>query len=106
MESVGSELKREVNRQVVQWQLPIVIRSDRDIICFISVMEPRAKVPEHSHDHGALRIVMQGSLKYRDKELKPRDWMWVPAGVSYALEAGPEGCFVFYPHPIPWPWPW
>jgi mannose-6-phosphate isomerase-like protein (cupin superfamily) len=104
MDAAQRDLKRAGSPPgVEQWQIPIVLGADKniqDILCFVSRMEPGAKVPEHSHNHGLLRIVIEGTLKYRDLELKPGDWMLVPKGVSYSVEAGARGCHVMYPHPI------
>ena len=109
MDAAQQELKRTpMPPGVEQWQVPIVVGAGQDVLWFRSRMQPGAKVPEHAHKTGLLRIVIEGSVKVGDVELKPGDWMFVPAGKTYSLEAGPDGCIVMYPHfPFPWPWwPW
>ena len=93
---------------VEQWQVPIVAGAGQDVLWFRSKMAPGAKVPQHSHKTGLFRIVIEGTLKVGEVELKPGDWMFVPAGKPYSLEAGLDGCLVMYPHfRFPWPWfPW
>jgi quercetin dioxygenase-like cupin family protein len=85
--------------------MPIVVGQGGDILFFVSRVKPGAKVPEHAHKQAIFRVVIDGSLKYGSKTLKAADWMLVPAGQVYSIQAGPEGCTIFYAH-IPWPWPW
>lgn len=89
---------------VEQWQIPIVFRPTGDVLSFMGRMKPGATVPAHSHEFGVARVVIKGELKFGRKTLKVGDWMFVPAGVVYAVTAGPSGCQVQYHHsPCPWP---
>lgn len=97
---------------VEQWQIPMVFRPTGDVLSFLSRMKPGVRVPAHSHEFGVARIVVGGSLVARfvtegstkRVTLKVGDWMFVPAGLSYALQAGLHGCIVFYHHgPCIWP---
>jgi quercetin dioxygenase-like cupin family protein len=55
----------------------------------MTVAEPGAIVPEHSHDKNLLRVVISGSIIVSNGiELKSGDWMYVPAGVTYGYMAG------------------
>ena len=91
---------------VEQWQIPIVYRPTGDVLSFLGRMKPRARVPAHSHEFGVERVVLKGDLRFGRKTLKVGDWMFVPAGVVYAVSAGPQGCTIMYRHgPCPWP-PW
>lgn len=102
MQATQRDLKRTGSPAgVEQWIMPIVFGpKDKEILCFVSVMEPGAKVPAHSHGQGHFRIVIEGSVKYGGVELNPGDWMSVPEGALYALEAGPKGCRILYWHPM------
>lgn len=92
---------------VQHWQLPVPLGSSADVVAFISRLKPGALVPDHAHKVGVFRIVMSGSLLYDRHTFKTGDWMYVPPGQAYSVQAGPEGCVIFYGHwPIPWPWPW
>lgn len=89
---------------VKQWLVPITHcpkEDEREILWFVSELDPHAKVPTHAHRHAHFRIIFAGSVKYGDIELKAGDWMAVPAGVEYSLEAGPSGASFMYPHPMP-----
>jgi len=99
MDAVQRDLKRTgMPPGVEQWQIPIVVRPTGDALSFTGRMEAGAEVPEHAHAHPLLRIVIAGSLDYGDVTLKPGDWMFVPAGQSYSIKAGPDGCSTFYHH--------
>lgn len=108
MAAVNAELKQSgLPAGVQHWQLPVALGSLDEVVCFISRMKPGARVPEHAHKVGVFRIVMSGTLRYGRQALKAGDWMYVPPGRAYSVEAGPDGCSIFYGHwPIPWPFPW
>ena len=109
MDEVQKDLKRTgMPPGVEQWQIPIVVGANEDILSFTGQMEAGADVPEHAHNQAIFRIVIQGSLEYNGMTLKAGDWMLVPAGQRYELKAGPDGCTTMYHHlPGPWPWwPW
>jgi hypothetical protein len=98
MAGVRRDLKRTgMPRGVEQWQIPIVLRGD--VLCFVGSMKPNTIVPEHSHTHPVFRLVIDGELKFGRKILKAGDWMYVPAGVAYSIQAGRKGCWPLYAHP-------
>lgn len=105
-----AEVQRELERipmppGVEQWLVPIALGAGEDILVFMARFQPNATVPEHSHTDAQFRIVIEGSVRSAGKELKAGDWMLVPAGKSYSLEAGPDGCIMLHPY-LPWPWEW
>ena len=107
MAAVRRDLKRTgLLPGVEHWQMPIVLGERGEILCFISRLKPNARVPEHAHEGiGVFRVILDGCLKYGRKTLNRGDWMLVPGGVDYEVQACSEGCVVFYGH-FPWPIPW
>jgi hypothetical protein len=104
MNAVKRELKRSsMPRGVEQWQIPVALGAGEDTLSFTGRLKPGAKVPKHAHKQSVFRVVISGSLKSGGKTLKAGDWMFVPAGQSYELQAGPEGCWTFYHHGLPVP---
>ena len=104
MDALRRDLARPAQPEGVERsQLPVTLGSREDVVCFETRMQPGAKVPEHRHGHSVFRFVISGSLKYRDSVLGPGDWMVVPPEQPYAIEAGPDGCVVFYAHSSPVP---
>lgn len=81
---------------VRSWQLPIVPGGNS--LIFHSELEPGARVPLHAHKCDVFRVVLKGSLRYGRKLLGPGEWMHVPAGQAYEVQAGPSGCVVLYTH--------
>ncbi len=100
MAAVRRDLKRTgLPRGVEHWQMPIMLGQGGDIVCFTSRLKPGTKVPEHAHKQAVFRVVIEGELKTGRKTLKAGDWMLVPAGQIYSVQAGPTGCKIFYAHP-------
>lgn len=81
-----------------QWQLPIILGGgDRPVMSFVTVGSPGAEVPEHRHrDDCLFRIVINGSLHFKDLELFPGDWMYIPTGQRYSFRAGMLGVVVMH----------
>jgi quercetin dioxygenase-like cupin family protein len=79
-----------------QWQLPVVLGRDRDIMVFKTVAAPDAVLPAHSHKVDLFRVVISGSAFYRGQELTAGDWMFVPSGATYELTAGPGGFIILH----------
>jgi hypothetical protein len=77
---------------VSRWQLPFFVERSQ---FFLSVASPYTKVPQHSHSDTGVRLIISGSLKFKDQELTAGDWMYVPANVPYSFEAGPQGATFF-----------
>ena len=89
---------------VEQWQLPVALPLD-NLLVFTSRMKRGAAVPEHVHRVWVFRVIITGSLKYGGQTLKPGDWMLVPPGQSYSIQAGPDGCVILYAHCVVTPPP-
>lgn len=105
MAAVRQDLKRTgMPTGVEQWQLPVALPLE-NVLVFTSRMKSGAAVPEHAHRVWVFRVVMQGSLKYSGKTLKAGDWMLVPPGQSYSIQAGPDGCVILYAHCVVTPPP-
>lgn len=101
MNAVKQTLKRpraSMPPGVEQWQLPVTLGPRKDVLSFTGRMKPGAKVPSHAHKNDVFRVVVKGSLKTGGKTLKAGDWMFVPGGQSYALQAGSQGAVTFYHH--------
>jgi quercetin dioxygenase-like cupin family protein len=97
--AVQKDLKREgMPPGVESWQIPVLFHPTGDVLTFLTRMKPLARVPEHSHDHAVVRVVLEGQLKYSRLTLKVGDWMFVPANVVYTVTAGPDGCRILYHH--------
>jgi mannose-6-phosphate isomerase-like protein (cupin superfamily) len=98
MAAVRRDLKRSGMPKGVQtYQMPIVV--GRDLLCFISSLDPGTIVPEHAHSHAVLRVVIEGELIFGRKTLKPGDWMFVPARTTYSIRAGrKKKLLIFYGH--------
>jgi len=72
-----------------KWMLPLSLPGAH---FFMSIGEPMASVPPHSHDHGAgIRFIVAGSIIYNNTELTSGDWMYVPKGVKYSFVVGHNG---------------
>jgi quercetin dioxygenase-like cupin family protein len=77
------------------WQLPVTLKN---VLLFMSVASPGARMPLHRHAHPVFRVILSGSITYEGKELTAGDWMFIPAGREYSFETGPMGAVFFYPH--------
>jgi hypothetical protein len=78
-----------------KWQLPVYLPEASQL--YLTVAEPNAEVPEHSHPEGdGIRFVVSGSIHYGAHELVPGDWMFIPAGVAYKLRVGDLGAVLCY----------
>jgi hypothetical protein len=78
-----------------KYQLPAFLPEPSFL--FITVAEPDAEAPSHSHDDGdGIRFIAGGSIIYNDMELIAGDWMFVPRGAQYSFRAGPQGALMCY----------
>lgn len=78
-----------------KWQLPFFV--DHPTHLFVTLAEPGATAPPHSHKEGdGIRFIVGGSIIYEDKELTAGDWMFVPAGAQYSFKAGRMGAAMCY----------
>ncbi|MGH9881517.1 MAG: cupin domain-containing protein, partial [Pyrinomonadaceae bacterium] len=78
-----------------KWQLPVFLACESQL--FITVGQPSAKSPRHSHKGGdGIRFIASGSIIYEGKELTAGDWMFIPKGAPYSFEVGPFGTTLCY----------
>jgi quercetin dioxygenase-like cupin family protein len=97
IDRVRTELRRaEMPRGFQQWQLPVALGPDKNVLAFMTVAEPDAELPHHSHDVELFRVIVSGTAYYKDLELKAGDWMVVPKGESYSLKAASNPGYVSY----------
>lgn len=73
-----------------KWQLPVYLDGASQL--YLSFGAPNTIVPEHSHDDGdGIRVIISGSIFYKNHELTSGDWMFVPKGKKYSFQVGPQG---------------
>lgn len=77
--------RRNMPAGFLSWQLPIEL--DGPAHAFITVAEPGAVVPSHTHKRDLFRVVISGSIILDNVELKSGDWMFVPSGAKYSYRA-------------------
>ncbi len=70
-----------------QFQLPVILGPNQDVLAFMTIADPGAVVPSHSHGVDVFRVIVSGSATYNGTKLGAGDWMVVPAGESYSLTA-------------------
>lgn len=88
MDEVRLRLKNHrVPQGFEQWQLPVFLH-DCPAFFFLTVAQPGAVIPRHSHTRDLFRVVISGSIIVNGIELKSADWMFVPEGVDYSYSAG------------------
>jgi hypothetical protein len=97
MAAVKRDLKKTgMPRGVQSFQIPFVLGG---CLWFLSCYEPGTIVPMHAHKLVIFRIVISGEMRYGGKTLKQGDWMYVPAGQAYSIQAGAtEKLWVLYGH--------
>jgi quercetin dioxygenase-like cupin family protein len=94
------ELRRELAVDNVpegfrKYQIPAFLPEAS--VMFITMAEPDAEAPTHSHDDGdGIRFIAGGSIIYNDMELTAGDWMFVPRGAQYSFRVGPQGALMCY----------
>ncbi len=86
---------KNVPEGFVKFQLPVHFEGPTQT--YLSFAAPRTKVPSHSHNEGpGIRVIISGSIIYKDHELTAGDWMYIPKGKPYEFEVGPMAAGVFY----------
>ena len=95
LDATRADLKRtRMPKGFQQWQLPVALGPEKNVLAFMTVAEPDAELPEHSHGVELFRVIVSGSVFYKDIELTTGHWMHVPKDASYALKAGPTGAII------------
>ncbi len=79
-----------------QFQLPVVLGPNEDVLAFMTVADPGAVVPSHAHKVDVFRLIVSGTAYYKGQALTAGDWMVVPAGESYSLTAANNPGYVSY----------
>jgi quercetin dioxygenase-like cupin family protein len=73
------------------------IHGDRLTVAVVE-LDPDSVVPEHSHDHEQLGIVLRGSVTFRvgdeARELGAGGTWRIPSNVAHEVHSGPEGAVV------------
>lgn len=78
-----------------KWMLPVYMTGPTQL--YISVAEPHAEAPLHSHDEGnGIRFMISGSIVYNKQELTAGDWMYIPKGAKYSMKVGSFGAVMAY----------
>jgi quercetin dioxygenase-like cupin family protein len=61
-------------------------------------MEPGAVVPQHSHPHEQLGVILRGEITLTiagvEHVMRPDDGYAIPGGVEHGGVAGPDGCLL------------
>ena len=61
-------------------------------------LDPNSVVPEHTHDHEQLGLVLQGRVTFRvgddTRELGPGGTWQIASNVPHEVQAGPDGAVV------------
>ena len=61
-------------------------------------LDPGITLPEHSHEHEQLGLVLRGSIRFRvgdeERELGPGETWEIPSNTPHRAEAGPDGASV------------
>jgi quercetin dioxygenase-like cupin family protein len=61
-------------------------------------LEPNVALPEHSHDHEQLGMVLRGSLRFlvgeEERELGPGATWCIPSATPHSAQVGPDGATV------------
>ena len=61
-------------------------------------LDPEVVLPEHSHDHEQLGLVLRGSLRFtvgdETRELGPGGTWAIPSNVPHSAVVGPDGAVV------------
>jgi hypothetical protein len=77
-----------------KWQLPFSLYGPSN--AYLTVGTPKTHVPPHAHKEGAgYRLIVDGSIHVKDKELTAGDWMYVPKGEPYGYTVGLRGVTLF-----------
>ena len=110
VEAAKQALKVEVSEGplegVTKWQLPIP-KSEYQEVMQRTSFAPNVEIGVHSHprrgESAAFRMILKGSIIFRDKEFKAGDWFYIPPEVEYSFKSGPAGAEVLHTYHAPCP---
>ncbi|MFM9607359.1 hypothetical protein ACKI18_01390 [Streptomyces niveiscabiei] len=77
--------------------MPDIPGGDGRFFVWLSLLEPNARIPRHAHELEQIadyKVVINGSLTAKDRELTCGDWLWAPAPGSYEFSAGETGALL------------
>lgn len=83
--------------------MPVTDVKDGRFFAWLARLAPGTDIPAHTHDLEKLadyKVVISGSIIAHGGELTAGDWLWAPAGGSYAFTAGEQGALLL----AGWPW--
>ena len=83
--------------------MPTAPSTDGRFFAWLSVLAPDVVVPRHTHPLEKIadfKVVVNGSIHAKGRELVQGDWLWAPTGGSYEFTAGPAGALLV----AGWPW--
>jgi quercetin dioxygenase-like cupin family protein len=83
--------------------MPVAPATDGRFFAWMSLLEPHTRVPRHSHPLERIadfKVVVNGSIHSRGRELTAGDWLWAPTDGSYEFTAGESGALLL----AGWPW--
>lgn len=84
-------------------KMPVVPNADGRFFAWISKLEAGVDIPRHTHTLEMLadfKVVIEGRISCKDRELTTGDWLWAPTGTTYSFKAGEEGALLL----SGWPW--
>lgn len=58
-------------------------------------VEPNTKIESHTHTSPIFRIILKGGMTLNGVEYREGDWMVIPGGIEYQIEAGDIGYVAF-----------
>jgi len=83
--------------------MPTAPSTDGRFFAWLSVLEPGTVVPRHTHpleNIADFKVVVNGSIHSKGRELVQGDWLWAPTGGSYEFTSGTSGALLV----AGWPW--
>jgi len=94
MGSAFSDLRTIEPQQIWDGVLGRTVHGERVTLSYVE-LEPRASVPEHSHENEQLGIVLTGSLTFtvggETRDVGPGEAWCITAHVPHSVVAGPDG---------------
>jgi len=100
------EVAEKLSEGVTKWQLPIPKGAHQEVVQRTN-FAPNTEIAPHSHPHrgesAAFRIIIKGSIIFRENEYKTGDWFYIPPKTKYSFKAGAEGAEILHTYHAPCP---
>lgn len=87
-------LARALPNGFEQTMVPVVLHNR--VVVFVTTGPSGQSVPSHSHKADLFRVITSGTAIYNGIRLSAGDWMYVPAGETYSLEASSNPGYTGY----------